>query len=184
MKTAEEVARELAEDVDGTVEIEPIGRRIRLEARNYGPQTAELESIVAFLAELIERSRAEGAAAERERLAAHAGRPAEEVAAEMVYTTPGIDPWPTLVCLGDDEDYVPLEHQEERGDVDRIAGDARGILERLIARERAAAYAQGKADGAREQRVEIAASLEELSVEWPGAAGSAMAKAAKKIRSW
>lgn len=147
LKTAEEVAREMIDDT-GALRVHGCSETVAFDVNG----ACDIEEVRSTMARIVELIREECAAAERERLAAHAVRPAEEVAKEMVYTTPGIDPYPIMVCLGDDDDFVPLEHQDDRGDVARITNDARGILTRLLTRERAAAYAQGKADGALEER--------------------------------
>lgn len=147
-KSAEEVAREMVSDPiqylnEWQVRLGECGLHTSILRHNMVDYAADVRAEVVTI---IERSRAEGAAAERERLAAHAGRPAEEVAAEMVPEPNSEQPWwhPALV---DAQAAAFLDGCEGEDPI----GTARGILARLIARERVAAYAQGKADGAREE---------------------------------
>lgn len=130
MKMVEEVAREAVrggECIDGPHVrdgIEWISLRSLEDA----------DRLRAWLVSVITRCRAEGAAAERERLAAHAGRPAEEVAAEVARSLDG------GCAIEDDEMFVTAIWST--AEIDQF----RGILARIITRERAAAYVQGKAD--------------------------------------
>lgn len=65
-------------------------------------------------------------------------RPAEEVAREMVRALDG-------GCVVEDDEMWVTELLSD-AEIDQL----RGILARLITRERAAAYAKGKDDGARD----------------------------------
>lgn len=116
-----------------------------------------------IMSRVIECSRAEGANSERERLAAHAGRPAEEVAAEMVegpYEVALHDGERAFACLiGDSDVKALLRTYSSESDAKDDRVDVVDVLSILITRVRAAAYAQGKADGVREERDRIAAAL-------------------------
>jgi hypothetical protein len=155
MKTAEEVAREMVRALDGGCSIEDGDMFVTSDL-----STVEIDQLRGVIARLIERSRAEGAAAERERLAAHAGRPAEAVAAEMVKPP----------CGGDA--YVRLDELEAEFRGGFEVEPMRDILARPITRERAAARADLEAEVAR-LRAELATS-EERRAKWESLATEAV----------
>lgn len=162
MKTAEEVAREVIGDARqanafGTawhVDVRSGEEFGEVSMTTFGQTNYEArDRAERWLAALIEHFRAEGAAAERERLAAHAERSAEEVAKELVpgdtefRPTPG---WHDIRARLSSGELVFVGETQDPKDATLFVRSLRRFAVDVVTRERAAAYVRGKADGARE----------------------------------
>jgi hypothetical protein len=74
---------------------------------------------------------------------------AKEWAAESIEGPDRQDLWTWRSRLAVDQDYVPLEPQEDREDSERLCDNARGVIERLVERVQADARAPLEAEIAR-----------------------------------
>jgi hypothetical protein len=143
MKSAEEAAAEMVTEIRRETIIGPDEREPSWFVRiSYGDITVDLEewddddsirsdmkAATALVVHFVNRFRAEGATEERERLAAHVERSAEDVAAELV----SVNGW-----ISDRDNGVAL--------LSVVAvGGARELIARLITRERAVASVEASA---------------------------------------